>query len=67
MEAYQLLPLAKVLDLPRVNLLIADNVGLGKTVEARLIVREMLSRRRVEVVVVAAPAFCILRSFQRLR
>ncbi len=57
----QLLPLAKALDLPRVNLLIADDVGLGKTVEAGLIVRELLLRRRVEVVVVAAPASMLLQ------
>jgi hypothetical protein len=45
------LPLAKALDLPRVNLLIADDVGLGKTVEAGLIVRELLLRRRIEMIV----------------
>ena len=45
----------KALRLPRVNLLIADDVGLGKTVEAGLIVREMLLRRRIDFVVVAAP------------
>jgi SNF2 family DNA or RNA helicase len=55
-DAYQLLPLRKALRLPRVNLLIADDVGAGKTVEAGLILREMLLRRRVDLVLVAAPA-----------
>jgi hypothetical protein len=44
LDAYQLLPLRKALRLPRVNLLIADDVGLGKTVEAGLITRELLLR-----------------------
>lgn len=56
LEEYQLLPLAKALELPRVNLLIADDVGLGKTIEAGLIVRELILRRRLSFVVVAAPA-----------
>ena len=46
-DAYQLLPLRKALRLPRVNLLIADDVGASKTVEAGLVLREMLLRRRV--------------------
>ena len=41
-DAYQLLPLRKALRLPRVNLMIADDVGAGKTVEAGLVLREML-------------------------
>jgi SNF2 family DNA or RNA helicase len=45
LDAYQLLPLRKALRLPRVNLLIADDVGLGKTVEAGLVARELLLRR----------------------
>src|ERR1700686_3894322 len=55
LDAYQLLPLRKALRLPRVNLLIADDVGLGKTVEAGLIVRELLLRRRIDFIVIAAP------------
>jgi SNF2-related domain len=61
LDSYQLLPLAKALDLPRVNLMIADDVGLGKTVEAGLIVRELLLRRRIEMIVVAAPASMLLQ------
>jgi hypothetical protein len=56
LDPYQLLPLSKALKLPRVNLLIADDVGLGKTVEAGLVLREMLLRRRVDYVVVSCPA-----------
>ena len=55
LDAYQLVPLAKALALPRVNLLIADDVGAGKTVEAGLVLRELLLRRRVDFVVVCAP------------
>ena len=54
-SAYQLLPLRKALKLPRVNLLIADDVGLGKTIEAGLIARELLLRRRIDLIVIAAP------------
>jgi SNF2 family DNA or RNA helicase len=53
--AYQLEPLRKALLLPRVNLFIADDVGLGKTIEAALIVRELMLRQRVQRIVVAAP------------
>jgi hypothetical protein len=53
--AYQLEPLRKALQLPRVNLFIADDVGLGKTIEAAMIVRELMLRQRVHRIVVAAP------------
>ena len=54
-DAYQLDPLRKALRLPRINLFIADDVGLGKTIEAGLIARELLLRRRIERIVVACP------------
>lgn len=54
-DAYQMEPLRKALRLPRVNLFIADDTGLGKTIEAGLIARELLLRKRCKTIVVAAP------------
>jgi len=62
-DAYQLEPLRKALELPRVNLFIADDVGLGKTIEAALILRELILRQRVRRVVVAAPP-SVVRQWQ---
>ncbi len=59
--AYQLEPLRKALRMPRVSLFIADDVGLGKTIEAGLIVRELLMRQKVRRVVVACPASVVLQ------
>ena len=55
-ESYQLQPLLQALRMPRVNLLIADDVGLGKTIEAGLILTELLLRRRIRRVLVLTPA-----------
>jgi hypothetical protein len=54
-KAYQLEPLRKALQMPRVNLFIADDVGLGKTIEAGLILREMLIRQKVRRIIVSCP------------
>src|SRR4051812_49388193 len=54
-DAYQMEPLRKALLLPRVNLFIADDTGLGKTIEAGLIARELLLRKKAKTIVVAAP------------
>src|SRR5207302_8099975 len=59
--AYQLEPLRKALLLPRVNLFIADDVGLGKTIEAGLIIRELLMRQKVKRIVVSSPASVVLQ------
>ena len=55
-EDYQLMPLLKALRMPRVSLLIADDVGLGKTIEAGLILSELLLRRQIRRVLIMAPA-----------
>lgn len=62
-KAYQLEPLRKALLMPRVGLFIADDVGLGKTIEAGLILREMLLRQRIRRVVISCPP-SVLRQWQ---
>lgn len=55
-ETYQLAPVARALTMPRVNLLIADDVGLGKTIEAGLVAQELLLRHRARRMMVVCPA-----------
>ena len=55
-DDFQLVPLLKALEMPRVSLLLADDVGLGKTIEAGLILTELLIRRRVRRVLILTPA-----------
>jgi ERCC4-related helicase len=60
-EDYQLDPVVRALSMPRVNLLIADDVGLGKTIEAGLVVQELLLRHRAHSVIVVCPASLTLK------
>lgn len=55
-EDYQLEPVARAVDAPRVNLLLADDVGLGKTIEAGLVAQELLLRHRARRVMIVCPA-----------
>lgn len=55
-EDYQLDPLVRAIQMPRVNLLIADDVGLGKTVEAGLVLQELIIRHRARRVLIVCPA-----------
>lgn len=52
---YQLVPLLMALRLETVRLLIADDVGIGKTIEAGLIARELLDRGEVRRLAVLCP------------
>jgi SNF2 family DNA or RNA helicase len=55
-EDYQLDPLVRAIQMPRANLLIADDVGLGKTVEAGLVIQELIIRNRARTVFIICPA-----------
>ena len=55
-QDFQLDPLVRAIGMARTNLLIADDVGLGKTIEAGLIIQEMLIRHRARTVIVLCPA-----------
>jgi SNF2 family DNA or RNA helicase len=54
-RAYQLVPLLMALRLPVVRLLIADDVGIGKTIEAGVIVRELLDRGEISRCAILCP------------
>lgn len=54
-RAYQLVPLLMALRLSTVRLLIADDVGIGKTIEAGLILRELIDRGEADRFAVLCP------------
>ena len=54
-RAYQLVPLLMALKQEVVRLLIADDVGIGKTIEAALIVRELYDRGEIQRLAVLCP------------
>jgi hypothetical protein len=53
-RSYQIVPLIMALRQDLVLLLVADDVGVGKTVEALLVVKELLERRRISPYMCAA-------------
>jgi len=61
LEPYQLEPASRAVLMPRVNLLIADDTGLGKTIEAGLVIQEMLARARIRNCLIVAPASLLIQ------
>lgn len=56
MEEYQLAPVIRANNMPRVRLLLADDVGLGKTIEAGLVTQELIHSHRASSVLIVCPA-----------
>ncbi|MEQ8687677.1 MAG: helicase-related protein [Imperialibacter sp.] len=58
-RAYQVVPLVMALKQDRVRLLIADDVGIGKTIEALIILKELLERGEIKrFAVICPPHLC---------
>ena len=64
---YQLVPLLMALRMTTVRLMIADDVGIGKTVEAALIARELLDRGEISRVAVLCPPHLVEQWVTELR
>ena len=54
-RSYQLVPLLMALKMDPIRLLIADDVGIGKTVESLLVARELLDRGEIRRFAVLCP------------
>lgn len=54
-EPYQYRPVMKLINADRPRLLIADDVGVGKTIEAGLIIKELQARQRLDSILVVCP------------
>ena len=52
---YQLVPVMRALPMSRPRLLLADGVGLGKTIEAGLVLAELIARRRAHRILIVSP------------
>ena len=63
--AYQLVPVLRALRMARPRLLLADDVGLGKTIEAGLLLAELIARRRAHRILIVSPAGPLLLQWQQ--
>jgi superfamily II DNA or RNA helicase len=64
LEPYQLVPVMRALRMSRVRLLLADGVGLGKTIEAGLVITELMARRLAHRLLIVSPAGVLLEQWR---
>lgn len=60
---YQLVPVMRALSMTRPRIMLADGVGLGKTVEAGLVMAELIARRRAQRILIVSPAGPLLEQW----
>lgn len=63
-EPYQIVPLMRALKMTRPRLLLCDDVGLGKTIQAALIITELMARKLSHRVLIVSPAGPLLRQWK---
>ena len=61
-EPYQYRPVMKLINADRPRLLIADDVGVGKTIEAGLVIKELQARQKLDSILVICPKPLVVES-----
>jgi superfamily II DNA or RNA helicase len=63
-EPYQLVPVLRAIRMTRVRLMLADGVGLGKTVQTGLLLTELIARRIAHRILIIAPSGPLLAQWE---
>ena len=63
-EPYQLVPALRAIRMRRVRLLLADGVGLGKTIQAGLVLTELIARKLAHRILIVCPAGPLLEQWK---
>ena len=64
LEPYQLVPVLRAIRMSRPRLLLADGVGLGKTIQAGLVLTELIARRVAHRILIISPAGPLLEQWK---
>ena len=65
LEPYQLVPVLRAIRMSRPRLMLADGVGLGKTIQAGLILTELIARRIAHRILIVSPAGPLLTQWEQ--